>query len=380
MKILFVSSSPLEYSSSANMRNIALLNGLIENGHEITTLTPRPQEDSKFFDNSLNNIQIKEKKYIELGALRSKMTIKKNKKNLLRKYVYNILSKFKIYDFRSDLANRKIIIDNKFDLIISSSDPKSSHLIAESLLKNNKNIAKRWIQYWGDPFASDINKKSWMPKSIIRKEEERLISLADKVVYVSPFTCESQKRLYKKYDDKICFIPIPYEKEIYYKKTNNKKTILGYFGDYKKSDRNILPLYDTICEIDNICDLNICGNSDLELLQKENIKIFERQNLDNIRKLESKTDILICICNKRGTQIPGKVYHYAATNKPILLILDGDNKKELREYFSKFNRYIMCDNNKIDIEKTLKDIIDNPKEYFPCEQLKPKSIAKKFVE
>ena len=64
MKILFVSASPLEYSASANMRNLALLSGFIKNGHDVFTLTPKPQEDSKLYDKTLCNINIKKKYYI----------------------------------------------------------------------------------------------------------------------------------------------------------------------------------------------------------------------------------------------------------------------------------------------------------------------------
>ena len=146
------------------------------------------------------------------------------------------------------MAKQKIDIKEKFDIIISSSDPKSSHLIAESLIYNNPGIAKKWIQYWGDPFASDINKKSYLPDFLIKKEEERIISKSDMVIYVSPFTLEKQKELYPKYASKMVFFPIPYLKKIEYPKTNNVNLVLGYYGDYRKKDRNILPLYEAIKE------------------------------------------------------------------------------------------------------------------------------------
>ena len=53
MKILYISTSPLEYSASSNMRNIALLKGLTENGHNICTLTPEAQKDSSLYDDKI---------------------------------------------------------------------------------------------------------------------------------------------------------------------------------------------------------------------------------------------------------------------------------------------------------------------------------------
>lgn len=62
-------------------------------------------------------------------------------------------------------------------------------------------------------------------------------------------------------------------------------------------------------------------------------------------KYEEDADLLIVLLNKKGTQIPGKIYHYAGTNKPILIILDGDRKEEIKEYLSLFNRFYFCENN-----------------------------------
>ena len=42
MEILFITSYPLEYNTSANIRNISVLNGLIKNGHRVYTLSPYP--------------------------------------------------------------------------------------------------------------------------------------------------------------------------------------------------------------------------------------------------------------------------------------------------------------------------------------------------
>ena len=48
MNVLFVTSYPLEYNSSANIRNWGLIEGLLENGHEISTLSPYPSDRELF--------------------------------------------------------------------------------------------------------------------------------------------------------------------------------------------------------------------------------------------------------------------------------------------------------------------------------------------
>ena len=48
MNILFVTSYPLEYNSSANIRNWGLIEGLLANGHMISTLSPYPTDRELF--------------------------------------------------------------------------------------------------------------------------------------------------------------------------------------------------------------------------------------------------------------------------------------------------------------------------------------------
>ena len=384
MKILYITSDPLEYSSSANMRNIALIQGLIENGHNVNTLSTQPDNESIYVDNSKLDLKLEKRYWIE-----DKLIIKINKKNnnkkrikkKMKELLYKLYVKFSIYDPKKRLINniKKIKFTENYDLIISSSDPKSVHLLAEKVLEYNPSIAKEWIQYWGDPFACDINSKKWMPKYFIKKEEQRIITKADKVIYVSPFTLKQQKELYPSSANKMKFVPIAYKKCKIYEETNNEKYSISYFGDYNERDRNIMPLYEAIKENEKY-KLLICGNSNLNLTEKENIQIFSRQSRATIEQYETNTDLLVCICNKKGKQIPGKVYHYAATNKAILIILDGNEKEELKMYFDKFKRYYMCNNNKKEIIETIEKIKKEERKFVPLEMVSASNIAKKIIE
>lgn len=60
----------------------------------------------------------------------------------------------------------------------------------------------------------------------------------------------------------------------------------------------------------------------------------------------------------RGGQIPGKLYQYSATNKPILFILDGtiEEMQILKTYFSQFNRYVFCKNSIDSIQNGIQKI------------------------
>lgn len=380
MNILYVTSDPIEYNSSANMRNIAIIKGLIENGHEVSTLSADFNEKSIYIDNRKLEINLHERYWIK-----DNINISKNDKNIkLRKIIKSILYKiyilFSIYDPKKRLVKKTdtIKFKERFDVVISSSDPKSAHLLAEKIIKENPNITKKWIQYWGDPLADDINNNKLIPFRNMAKEEKRLIALCDKVVYVSPFTLKRQQNLYPEYKGKMISLPIPYMKREFFESEANEKIQLGYFGDYYSKNRNILPIYNAIKETTDKT-LIICGNSDYKLKREKNIIIKERQKLNVIKELEKKSDILVCICNKRGTQIPGKIYHYAATNRPILVLLDGEKKEDIKEYLKDFKRYIFADNDKESIIKALKNIKLDKIQYQNFTAFDPRKIAEEFM-
>ena len=387
MKILYIISTPIEYSSSANMRNLSLINGLIKNKCIVDLLSDSYDYDSKYIDKDLCKIKFRKRYYLRKPAI-----VKTNKdyhgrylnkiKNNLKELLLKKIQKISVYDNRKVLVNfvKNVMVDEKYDLIISSSDPKSSHLIAEKLISLYPNITKKWIQYWGDPFLADINgKKNILLNKKIKKAEFKILSKADKIVYVSPFTLELQQKIYSSLKEKMCFLPIPYYEEKTFLNIKNKKTTIGYFGDYNSRDRNIMNLYN--CCIINNFKLTIIGNSDIKLSSEhKNIVILPRQSKKTIEKYEEKSSLLVCICNKNGTQIPGKIYHYAATNKPILIILDGDYKQTMKKYFESFKRYYICENNVDSIKIAILKILEDDKQFLPLESINCQKIAEKLIE
>lgn len=384
MKILYITTMPIEYSASANIRNLAVIKGLNEIGYKVDVLCSEIGDGINYVDKSFNSNYIN--KVIRIQTVKTtKSGNNLGKINIFKKTIIMIIKKmfeyFSIYDNRKFLLYKFNVnlIKDRYDIIISSSDPKSSHLLAKKILKKNPKLANKWIQYWGDPFAIDINRKTIYPSFFIRFLEKNILKLANKIIYVSPLTLTAQKTTYKTVKNKMCFIPIPFVNEKIYLNNEKINYRLGYYGDYKSNDRNIIPLYRAVSDSKKYY-LNICGDSDYNLQGKHNIKILPRQDSKTIDKLEENTDILIVICNKLGTQLPGKIFHYAATNKPILIILDGNKKNEIKTYLSKYNRYIFCENNKTSIIKNIEKIFSENKEYFPCKDFNCKNVAKEIIK
>lgn len=379
MNILFITSYPIEYNTSANTRNQGLISGLLKNGYQVSTLSPYPT-NTAFYSGKLIELPLKKRYWIGNTDVVSDSGQKKSKPGRIKIILESLYTSFAVYDRRSWLT--RLIdgnsVDEDFDVIISSSDPKSAHLIAEKLIKVRPSVCKKWIQYWGDPFTGDITINSTFNSFLIKREEKRIIGKADKAVYVSPFTAEDICSCYPEYDKKIAFLPIPYIEEPNSNKDETKGDLISYLGNYTSTRRDVRPLIEAINEMK--LPAAIVGDSDLRIEPNEHLIVKERMNHEELKQITEKTAVYVCVCNLHGTQIPGKVYHYVDTGKPILVILDGEYSGKMREFFESFQRFYLCDNNVTDIKKTLRIIIKEKKSFDVPDQLKPSFIAAEFIK
>ena len=381
MRILYVVSRPLEINTSASVRNHATISGLIQNGHQVTLVSASPDKNHEAYDPTLS-VEGADKKYFNLGGMQTVAGVGRKFKflNRIKPFIYKLLYGSQIYDNLKGLVNfvDKINLEN-FDLVISSSDPKSSHLVVDELFKKSKKQIP-WIQIWGDPFADDITLQR-KKKEAVAKEECRLLRLADKIVYVSDLTCNSQKKKYSEDSSKMNYIPIPYLiPRISGKQFPNeiKKIKLCYCGDYNSHIRNLKPLYDAVKEVG--MSLQVCGMSDLELRSTDQISVLPRQTAEQVRKFEDEADILVHLSNKRGTQIPGKIYQYISTDRTILFILDGDCE-HLKSLFEPYQRFIFAENKKDKIKEILNNISELREEVInePLNSFSAKAISERIV-
>ncbi len=386
MKILYVVSRPLEINTSASIRNRATILGLVENGHNVDLFTTEPDRNHSAYDESLIPEGIKIR-YVRLGGTQNLARVGRKMKILkpIKGFVYKWMNRHEVYDNLKGIINHISDIDLKtenYDVIISSSDPKSSHLFVERLLEKQKSIFKgRWIQIWGDPFLGDITRTDKKNGEIIKNEERRLLNAADKIVYVSKLTKKEQQKVYPESKDKMSYYPIPYMNEKIYQLRDLKSVPmveLAYCGDYNISVRNILPLYEAVKTMDNV-HLTICGGSDKPVESCENVTVYGRVPFETVREIEEKADVLVHLSNLSGSQIPGKIYQYSGTNKPILFILDGEIE-QVKEQFSKYGRYKFTVNNELEIEKSITKISNLSYEYKPVSDFSKKKISENILD
>lgn len=408
MKILYVTGSCLTKNTSANMSHNGYIQGLLENKAEIDIVMANDSwgeadnklhkfEDAVYYEyNSVSVSERLRREFIKRMPLpqqggtetsndnnnqTKEVNFKSKVRSLLKKLFYVIFSPDPIYPLESAwLKNASKFKGNKiYDLVISNSSPAASHKLVSILLDKKRITCKRWIQIWEDPWYHDLYGGH---PDYIENEEHSLLKIAQEIYYVSPLTLQYQKMYFPDCASRMKFIPLPFFKFSNAGGIQTDNISFGYFGDYYSQTRNLQPFYDALCESHRIG--YIYGDGNLNLKSYENITVAGRTTLDKLERIQDQTAVLVCLCNLRGGQIPGKIYHYSATEKPILFILDGteDEKKTIRDFFSKYNRYYFCDNEKTSIKEAIVEISCNYDRYrgHIVDAFSPKNVTSLLID
>jgi hypothetical protein len=174
-------------------------------------------------------------------------------------------------------------------------------------------------------------------------------------------------------------IPLPYFDFAKEASATDEDWSFGYFGDYYSQTRNLLPFHEALVRSGHAG--YIYGDSNETLRTTDRVEISGRVTLDVLDKIQAKTRVLVHLCNLRGGQIPGKIYHYCATTKPILFILDGTPEEQeiLKSYFSQFERFYFCDNNVVSILDTINSICSEFKEWGRLDAFSPKEVVRRLL-
>lgn len=363
MKILYISSLTFRKASSASIRNIGLINGLVEKGHQVDLLTikyPTALEDTFLKELISKKVHIYKSeisilnKYFE-SKEKIKITSNFTKSNL------NILKNaIKTFYFFPDTDKEwiknynKEVLKNEYDLIISSSDTKTSHYIAESVTKKKSDIP--WFQIWGDPWEDDIN-LSKILKYKVRKKEKSLLKRAKKIFYVSKPTTEVMKTKYKRHSEKIFYLGRSYSVECQGNSIgSNKDWIISYTGSLsqnRKLENLILSIKNYNEKYTKKIKIDFYGNYSKDIYdyysEYDFLNLNEAINFKSVLEVYKKSDVLLFIDNGNNTsQIPGKLYDYFGTDRPILALVN-DVDTAVATFIKETNRCIVQENNQQDI-------------------------------
>lgn len=374
MNILVINGDCIQTNTSTNLCHLAYIRGLLAAGYKVTLLSadgkdyttdPAMNVPEQVTHYTIYGVSIYEKFSLKRGGPSSAVpaspdTSVASSPSVRHKVLQKVKSALRfLYGVHGIYATfvrkaQKFKSDEQYDVVLSISTPVTSHLLTHNLLKAGHIHAKHWIQIWEDPWYSDAY--GFNGKPAIYREERRLLSFAERVCYVSPLTLRNQQRLFPEAAHKMFWQPLP----SYYKEATAQSEFAqnryGYFGDYYPAARDLRPFYEAAKETG--IPVNICGNPSNLFAATENIHIYPRLPLKELKPIENDTNVLVFLCNRRGGQIPGKIYQYSATSKAILFILDGtaEEQRVLREYFGQFRRYHFCQNTAEDIARAIREI------------------------
>ena len=382
MKILYITNLFGIIGNSAAVRNSALINGLAGNGHIVDVLTikyPNNRISSTLRSCSYNAIF-----ETELGVMDVVQGIANVRKNisdsLLRRIKKNIRELFFFPDIYVSWAEK--INPNEFghyDLLISSSDYKSSHYVAKKIKQVSPSL--RWIQIWGDPWSID-SMLSRLTKLRAKRHEKRLLSMADKVVYVSELTSKAIIDMYPYLADKIHYVPRSYFKEIIVSNENRKRFVydIVYAGGLSAERQfdeflDCVRLYnETHLEHFNVHFYGNYLDRDLERMKKYSF-VFSHSTVDYdaILDVYAKSDALLFISNgEKSTQIPGKFFDYLGTNLPIICLVKANS--DLIQFVSTFPKCLIFKNDFLNIAEK----VQNGK-FTVDTKFSPEMIAKEIL-
>lgn len=341
--ILFISSALRYFESSATTRNIGLVNALSQHHHVysiefVSRSVVTPVEDFRIYGERIIRID----KYREESTNSNKSefgfltgvnaAIRKKVKSLFRDRLFSTL---KGKELNEAISSFGVV----FDIVITSSDPVGVHwqFLISKAAKNPCLEGCEYIQYWGDPLLGDINNKD---NYILRLVEKKLFKKASFVCWVSEATLNQKKMQYPEYQNKFVYLPRiidtspPRFKHPQLNLRNPLKLV--YAGDYFSKSRDIGPLIEVLRNYQHH-NLTVIGDGDSPTNIPKNVKILSRRPKHECDKFVNDADLIIILSNKNGSQVPGKVFELAASNKFVLVLDHNGLAKNIFPFKKRFN-------------------------------------------
>jgi glycosyltransferase involved in cell wall biosynthesis len=386
-KILYITTDFFLKNSSAAIRNNSLVKGLTICGVDVDVITIRwsPARKSDFFEKENNgNVY-----FIDLSKTKKIVQNRFNIKNLafkswLKRHIATILY---FPDTLKSFAKNinKLDLDlMSYDLMITSSEKKSSHFAGLQIKKRFKDL--KWLQIWGDPWVDNFD-TPYLHKFFALYYEAILIKFAEKVFYVSELTTEKLKKRYPQYTEKIDFLPRGYYSPVYKTQKNGCDKISLLYPGTLNYGRDIVSLAEAIEEFNknNNRKIELLIYSDPKWGKKlsifDSIKFFSAVDYDKMLKVMKEVDGLVFLDNPLADdsgQIPGKLFDYFGTNLPILCLFSKNNKIAIK--LKERKRCLVLLNKKDDILKSLCAFIKLTAENIEIDMTySPNAIANKLL-
>lgn len=248
---------------------------------------------------------------------------------------------------------------NHYEAVISASQPFQSHYIAERFkaLKGNN---LKWILFEFDPFAynKDIKAGKTRRKNMFL-DEKRILESAD-VVCLTPelydyYQGKSKFQLKSKVTaipfanlEKISMDPSKVDK-LFLKENKINCLFAGQFYHDIRTPRKLLETFSNLGEDIHLTVMTNFSERDIKNYAPPNYlpSVVPFQSRDTALYNMLHADILVNVGNTVEHQVPGKIFEYMSTGKPILHFSKIENDPALK-YLKRYPKVLIVKEWKMD--------------------------------
>jgi len=270
-------------------------------------------------------------------------------KKIFKKIIFPEHFIFMVSDYEAEIL-KYIEKEGLPDYIFSTAKPISSHIVATKIKRKYPKI--KWIADFRDLWAIKQNESLNFLKIFKIALEKRILNNADLVTVV---TKEMKIKMSNYLPNNIEVIRNGADRLGTNVKVNlqdKKKYVISFTGILYNGFIDVEPIFEAVMGLS--VEINFYGTEKniIENFQKKypyhKINIYARVAKTEIKKIQENSDFLLVGLGKGKAQkgvLPGKLFEYAETCKPIIAICDADS--EMSELVNKYNLGIATRNPEI---------------------------------
>ena len=330
------------YPKESSIANciIPLIKHLMENGYEVDILTDRHSVEV-VNDEIIDNVRV-HRVNNSYNITKDILSHVSKDKALVKYCILKIFYFFK-YRFlqpayrpprrhKKDVVNKALALydEQPFDAILSISHPFKSHLLAKEIRKR-LNYSVKWFVYEFDPFAygTELNINKCHELQAFR--DEYMVFEQCDALFLTPELYEFYKDTsFEYFIDKATSVnytnlhPLEYDEYVGSDvKFNEEKINCLFLGKVYNNVRNPSFVLNVFSKLKSNIHFTLLTNTD-EVdfseynINDDNITLIPFQPRNVALYAIGQTDILVNIGNTVLGQIPGKIFEYMGSGKPII--------------------------------------------------------------
>ena len=266
-------------------------------------------------------------------------------------------------------AFRRLLAELAPDVVITSHEP--ANVLRLGIMAQRRGIP--WIADLGDPILADYTPPRW--RGHARRLERMTCELADAVVVTDASARDLMRQRHAPVSDRIHVISQGYPSRAPREPTTTDSCaplLLAYTGSLYPF-RPIEPLLEAVLGTEGVV-LHVATASPSPPLEaaagRADARVIHHGYLGHNAALElqAQADIVVDIGNRLTAQLPGKLYEYFASGRPILHLNGGDGDPA-PALLDRLGRGWSCDNNTHKISSLLSGLAVEKRNGHLCSDL-----------